>query len=228
MFMIDTDTNIAQDLLQQLITIVDQDLLPQVRLSSIRPYDPIEVRNVPSPWKLLGTGNYAAVFAHPNYPDQAVKIYAPGRPGFEDEVEVYRRIGQHPGFSQCFYAKDNVLILKRLHGVTLFDCLNQGLRIPTRVIFDIDQALAYSRQRGLRPHDVHGKNVMMKDGRGLVVDISDFLNEGTGSAWTDFKRFYYWIYRPLLSPLELAIPLNLLNMGRAAYRGLRGLLNRSA
>ncbi|MEB3232924.1 MAG: serine/threonine protein kinase, partial [Leptolyngbyaceae bacterium] len=88
--------------------------------------------------------------------------------------------------------------------------------------------LNYSRTRGLRPHDVHGKNVMMMNGRGLVVDISDFLNEGSGSAWADFKRFYYWVYRPLLSPFQIPIPLSLLNFSRAAYRWLRGVFNRDA
>ncbi|MEM9215458.1 MAG: serine/threonine protein kinase [Cyanobacteria bacterium P01_F01_bin.150] len=214
--------------LQPLINLVQQELRPQATLVSIRPYDPIEVQHVPNPWQLLGAGNYAAVFAHPDYPNLVVKIYAPGRPGFEDEVEVYRRIGTHSSFSECFYAHDNFLILKRLRGVTLFDCLHQGLPIPKQVILDIDQALDYSRSQGLRPHDVHGKNVMMHNGRGLVVDISDFLHEGTGLAWNDLKLFYYWIYRPLVLPLKLRIPLALLNATRGLYRWSRVLLKRSA
>lgn len=160
-------------IIDTLVNKIDRELRPQVSLQSIRPYDPIEVQHIPAPWQLLGTGNYAAVFAHPTYPDLVVKIYAPNRPGFEDEVEVYRRIGSHPAFSQCFYARDDFLILKRLQGVTLYNCLHRGLRIPKQVILDIDRALDYARSRGLRPHDVHGKNVMMREGHGVVVDISD-------------------------------------------------------
>ncbi|MEM6253169.1 MAG: serine/threonine protein kinase [Cyanobacteria bacterium P01_D01_bin.156] len=211
-----------------LLDLIQSELHPQVSLVSIRPYDPIAVRHVPMPWQLLGTGNYAAVFAHPDYPDLVVKIYAPNRPGFEDEVEVYRRIGCHPAFSQCFYAKDNLLVLKRLHGITLFNCLHRGLRIPKQVILDIDQALDYARSRGLRPHDVHGKNVMMHHGRGLVVDISDFLRPGSGSAWHDLKLFYYWLYRPIISPLKVSVPLFLLDATRGLYRWVRVLLKRKA
>ncbi|MEM8612094.1 MAG: serine/threonine protein kinase [Cyanobacteria bacterium P01_H01_bin.105] len=214
--------------IETLVAIVYQELRSQVILQSIRPHDPIEVQCIPNPWQLLGTGNYAAVFAHPEYPNLVVKVYAPGRPGFEAEIEVYRRIGCNPAFSQCFYAKDNFLILKRLRGITLYNCLHRGLRIPRQVMLDIDQALEYARSRGLRPHDVHGKNVMMHDGRGVVVDISDFLREGSGSAWDDLKKFYHWVYRPLLSPLRIPIPLRLLDISRGIYRWIRIFLKRQA
>ncbi len=220
-------TQLSQPI-ETLVEKIERELRPQVSLKSIRPHDPIEVQHIPTPWELLGTGNYAAVFAHPEYPNLVVKIYAPNRPGFENEVEVYRRIGSHPAFSQCFYARDNFLILKRLQGVTLYDCLHRGLYIPRQVILDIDRALDYAHSRGLRPHDVHGKNVMMREGQGVVVDISDFLREGSGAAWDDLKKFYYWIYRPFLSPLEIRIPLTLLDFSRGVYRCLRILLKRQA
>lgn len=113
-----------------------------------------------------------------------------------------------------------------MHGVTLYDCLHRGLRIPVRVILDIDRALDYARDKGLNPHDVHGKNVMMHEGQGLVADISDFLEREPDSAWDDFKRFYFWIYRPLLAPVRVPIPLSLLDFSRFVYRQLRGLLRR--
>ncbi|NEQ51512.1 MAG: serine/threonine protein kinase [Leptolyngbya sp. SIO3F4] len=222
------DTAQHGQVLETLVKVVYQELRSQVVLQSISPHDPIEVQDIPEPWQLLGTGNYAAVFMHPEYPNLVVKIYAPGRPGFEAEMEVYRKLGHHPAFSQCFYAQDNFLILKRLAGITLYNCLHRGLRIPRQVILDIDKALEYARSRGLRPHDVHGKNVMMQEGRGLVVDISDFLREGSGSAWNDLKKFYYWIYRPFLSPLRLRIPLSLLDISRGVYRLIRILLKRQA
>ena len=110
----------------------------------------------------------------------------------------------------------------------MYNCLHRGLRIPRQVVLDIDQALDYARSRGLRPHDVHGKNVMMHDGRGLVVDISDFLREGSGSAWDDLKKFYYWVYRPVLSPLRIRVPLVLLDISRGIYRFIRRVLKRQA
>lgn len=205
-------------LIDRLIEIVDQELIPKLQIESIAPHDPVKISYLPYPWQKLGAGNYAAVVYHPDYPNWVVKIYAPGRPGFEEEVEVYRRLGSHPAYSECLYAKDGLLILKRLYGVTLYDSIQRGLRIPKPVIQDIDEALEYARMRGLYPHDVHGRNVMMYEGRGLVVDISDFLHEDKCAKWDNLKRAYYWLYRPILAPLRLKIPYFLLDAVRKVYR----------
>ncbi|MEA5557122.1 serine/threonine-protein kinase [Nodularia spumigena] len=204
--------------LKQLVESIYQQLLPSLQIESVNPHNPIKVSYLPQPWQLLGTGNYAAVVYHPDYPDSVVKIYAPGRPGYEEEVEVYRRLGSHPAFSECFYAKDDFLVLKRLYGTTLYDCMHLGLPIPKQVIRDIDEALEYAQNNGLHPHDVHGRNVMMHQGRGLVVDISDFLHVEPCLKWDDLKKAYYWLYLPLLYPLRLRVPYPALNMIRKCYR----------
>lgn len=203
-----------------------QGLLQQVEIRSVDPHDPVVVSQVPCPWQVLGTGNYAAVLVHPEYPDQVVKIYAPNRPGFEEEREVYRRLGPHPAFSECFYANDNVLVLKRLYGMTLYDCLHYGKRIPKAVIRDIDRALDYARSRGLKPHDVHARNVMLSDKGGLVVDVSDFLHPDYCAKWDHFKRAYYWFYLPIVAPLNLRVPSSLLNTIRRTYRRIGRFVDR--
>jgi len=200
---------------------IEQDLLPALRVESIDPNDPVVAHHVPAPWQLLGGGNYAVVLTHPSHPELVVKVYAPGRPGFEAEVEVYRRLGHHPAYSQCLHAADGYLVLRRLHGVTLYDSVHRGLPIPETVVRDIDDALAYARGRGLHPHDVHGRNVMMQDGRGLVVDVSDFLEREDCSKWRDLKAAYYRIYRPLFMPLRLRVPYAVLDAVRAGYRLFR-------
>ncbi|MBW4616287.1 MAG: serine/threonine protein kinase [Desmonostoc vinosum HA7617-LM4] len=204
--------------LEQLLKSIHEDLLPSLQIESVVPHNPVKVQYLPEPWKLLGTGNYAAVFYHPNHPNQVVKIYAPGRPGFDEEVEVYRRLGSHPAFSECYYAQEDFLVLKRLYGVTLYECMHLGLPIPRQVIQDIDEALDYACSRGLYPHDVHGRNVMMHQGRGLVVDISDFLHQETCSKWKNLKKAYYWLYLPVLCPLRLRVPYFLLDIVRKTYR----------
>ena len=205
---------------------IDQELLPKLRIESADPHHPVLVHHVPEPWRLLGAGNYAAVLFHPDHPEAVVKIYAPGRPGFEAEVEVYRRLGEHPAYSRCLHAGDHYLVLKRLRGINLYDCVHRGLPIPEQVIRDIDNALAYAQSRGLHPHDVHGKNVMMHDGRGLVVDVSDFLEEEDCSKWRDLKKAYYRFYRPILMPLKLRVPYAVLDFTRIGYRFLRRLIRR--
>ena len=208
----------SQPPLIAMIQMIQEQLLPEVAIKSLDPHDPVLVDHVPHPWRLLGAGNYAAVFYHSDYPRQVVKVYAPGRPGFEQEVEVYRRLGTHPAFSECFYAGEQFLVLKRLEGVTLYDCLHRGIRIPKQVITDIDQALAYARSRDLYPHDVHGRNVMMSNGRGLVVDVSDFLHQEPCPKWQHLKRAYYCFYRPFLSHFHFRIPYPLLGVVRKSYR----------
>lgn len=214
----------SQPFIRSLVQLVHRDLIPKLHVESLDPHNPVVVHDVPPPWYLLGAGNYAAVVAHPDYPDQVVKVYAPGRPGWAEEVEVYRRIGVHPAFSTCYASGENFLILKRLRGITLYDCLHQGLYIPAQVIRDIDQALDDARQRGLHPHDVHGRNVMMAQGRGLVVDISDFLQQDDCSAWRDLKRGYYWLYRPLFSWLRPRVSYRWLDTVRSLYRYYRHFL----
>ncbi len=210
--------------LAQLIESIHQELLPNLQIESIDPCNPVIVHQVLEPWQLLGTGNYAGVFYHSDYSDLVVKIYASGRLGWEEELEVYRRLGSHSAFSECFYAENNFLILKRLYGVTLYDCMHRGLQIPQQVIEDIDRALEYASSCELYPHDVHGRNVMMLNGRGLVVDVSDFLKQEPCLAWKDLKKAYYWLYLPLFSWHRLPVPYFVLDLVRTSYRFLRKLL----
>ncbi|MCX7922912.1 MAG: serine/threonine protein kinase [Clostridia bacterium] len=202
--------------MNELIDIIENQLLNEINLKSVNRYDPIVVESVPEDWVLMGNGNYAAVVYHRNYPDYAVKIYAEGREGIEEEKIVYEKLGKHKSFSECYHYGNNYLVLKRLKGTTLYDCLKKGIPIPEKVIKDIDNALDYAKSRGLYPHDIHFKNVMMNDGRGLIVDISDFLKKEYCPLWHDCKKFYYKVYKRL--PFIIPLPDFFLNMGRKTYR----------
>jgi serine/threonine protein kinase len=207
--------------MSQLTQLVQSTLLPYIHIHSQNPDNPVLPKHIPHPWQLLGCGNYAAVLYHPAHPDRIIKIYAPGRPGIQEEAEVYQRLGHHPAYSECYYVGDNYLILRRLYGTTLYDSLHNGQRIPKSVIQEIDRALEYARRQGLRPHDVHGRNVMMAGQNGLVVDVSDFLKREDCGAWRDLRRAYYWIYRPLISPLRISIPYGIIDLIRIVYRKTR-------
>lgn len=199
-----------------LIGQIEKELLPGLRIASEQEHEPITVYEVPRPWRTIGVGNYAAVLLHPGWPDWVVKVYAPGRPGLEEEAEVYRRLGRHPAYSECLHTGDGYLVLRRLTGVTLYNCVRRGIPIPGQVIEDIDEALQYARKQGLNPHDVHGKNVMLQDGRGKVVDVSDFLKEDPCEMWDDLKRAYYRFYFPWLR--RARVPDFILNLVRKGYR----------
>jgi len=210
--------------MERFVELIYEELLPGIRVESPDPHEPVVVEELSKPWKVLGRGNYAAVVVHPDYPDRVVKLYAPGREGWEDEVEVYRRLGEHVAYSRCLHADETrkFLVMKRLYGKTLYECVLKGVRIPRRVVEDIDEALEYARERGLNPHDVHGKNVMVtKDGRGVVVDVSDFLKAEPCEMWDDLKKAYYRIYLPFLHDRPVPVPGALMNGVRKGYRFLR-------
>ena len=204
--------------LPELLQRIQRQLLPGLCLHSADPHDPVHVLASPAPWRTLGCGNYAAVLLHPDHPELVVKVYAPGRSGLLQEAEVYRRIGRHPAFSQCLHVGESYLVLRRLPGITLYECLRTGIPIPVRAMADIDAALAYAVGRGLHGHDVHGRNVMLHRGRGLIVDISDFLNPEPCRAWQDLRWAYHVLYRPLIAPLRLRVPGGVLDAVRRGYR----------
>lgn len=204
--------------MKKLLKEVTEVLLPGLALESVDPYDPVVVGELPGPWTCLGAGNYAAVLLHPDFPEYAVKVYAPGRPGLEEELEVYRRLGKHPAYSESYASGDNFLILKRLKGLTVYECIRRGIRIPKQVIRDIDEALEYARSKGLYPHDIHAKNVMMENGRGLVLDVSDFLKQEYCGMWKDFKKAYYRLYVPVLLKRPFPVPYGMLEGVRKSYR----------
>ncbi|MHC1684130.1 MAG: serine/threonine protein kinase [Clostridiaceae bacterium] len=207
--------------IDKFIDLVDKTLLPYLKILSVDPDDPIEVEYIPEPWKFVGCGNYAAVFYHPHYKDLVVKIYAEGKAGIEEEIKVYEKLGDHPSFSKCYFSNDKYLVLKKLKGLTLYQCLKEKVFIPKNVIKDIDNALEYARSVGLYPHDVHAKNVMMMDNKGIVVDVSDFLKKEKCYAWDDFKKVYYKLYLKIF--YKIYFPEILLNFIRKIYRIYRRL-----
>lgn len=204
--------------LEEYIHRVETELLQEIELFSENPFDPIIVRNRSTAWETIGNGNYAAVFALKEKPEWVVKVYGRNPEELKKEISVYKTLGNHEAFSALYAFGEQYLVLKRLEGVTLFNALIKGIKIPESVIRDIDAGLAYARAVGLNPYDVHGKNVVMNDGRGYIVDISDFYKSGYCSKWDDLKKAYRKIYKPLISKWHPPIPFVLVDAVRKGYR----------
>jgi hypothetical protein len=200
------------------IKLIEEELLPNITLNAENEFDPIEVTNLSHSWKTIGNGNYAAVFFHKSQPDWVVKVYGRSHQEMEKEIDVYKKIGDHEAFSKLYAYGENYLVLKRLKGITLFNAVIKGLPIPESVIKDIDHALKYAISVGLNPYDVHGKNVVMNDNRGFVVDISDFYKQGYCSKWDDLKKAYKKLYKPLIYRFHPPIPLFIMDGVRKGYR----------
>ncbi|KSU86798.1 serine/threonine protein kinase [Bacillus sp. VT 712] len=210
----------------QFIELIETSLLPNLIIKSENEHDPVIVEYVPGEWILIGKGNYAAVFYHPLYEGLVVKVYGRSFEEVKKEANVYKKLGKHPAYSQLYYYTDHYLILKRLQGITLYEAVQKRVIIPLTVIDDVNDALAYAKSRGLNPFDVHGKNVMMKEGRGYVVDISDFYKKGIDKKWTDLVKAYHKIYVPIIKKYHLAISPSLLNLTRHVYRLYRKVKNK--
>jgi predicted Ser/Thr protein kinase len=197
---------------------INNELVNNIQIISIDPYDPVIVTNIPKGWNLLGKGNFAAVFTHASLDGKVVKIYAENRDGIKEEIQVYKKLGDHHSYSKLVEYGDRYLVLKKLEGITLFQAFRDGVYVPKTVIEDIDNAIEHAKQRGLNPTDIHGKNVIMKDGKGYIVDVSDFLKSYTCPKWKHFKKMYFLFYIPLFKKMHFALPFWLLERIRKAYQ----------
>jgi hypothetical protein len=74
---------------------INNELVENITIKSIDPYDPVKVNNIPKGWKLIGRGNFAAVFTHATLDGMVVKVYAENREGIKEEIEVYQKLGEH-------------------------------------------------------------------------------------------------------------------------------------
>jgi predicted Ser/Thr protein kinase len=198
--------------------LIGNELLPNINLTIEGPFEPIIVKNFSNTWKTIGSGNYAGVFLHQANPKWVVKVYGRKPEDLKKEVEVYKKLGSHVSFSSLIDHGDNYLILKRIDGINLFDAVVKGIRIPESVIKDVDEGIAYARSVGLNPFDVHGKNVVMSEGRGYIVDVSDFYKQGKCRKWDDLKKAYQKIYLPFLYRFHPPIPFFIVNSVRKGYR----------
>lgn len=204
--------------IEKYIKLIGNELLPNIHLSTTGPFDPIIVKNFSHTWKTIGSGNYAGVFLHQSNPKWVVKVYGRKPEELIKEVEVYKKLGQHESFSTLIDYDENYLILKRIDGMNLFDAVVKGIRIPESVIHDVNEGIEYARSVGLNPFDVHGKNVVMSDGRGYIVDVSDFYKQGKCRKWDDLKKAYYKIYLPFIYKFHPPIPFFIVNSVRKGYR----------
>ncbi len=211
----------ANERLSALHSLVEQELLSQLKVRIVGEGEPVDIIAVPSRWQLVGKGNYAVVVEHPEFPGVVVKVYAEADNECSEEAAVYRALGEHPAFSRCYLSGERYLLLKKLNGVTLYDCVIRGLRVEKQVFIDVEAALEYARLRGLYPHDVHGKNLMMYEGRGYVVDISDFYINDDCRMWSDLKKAYERIYLKTLYKLPIPVPAWVLDLVRKGYRAYR-------
>lgn len=199
-----------------------EQLVSQVEVKSPNPRDPVEVSRHPEHWRCVGLGNSAAVFQPKERPDLAIKVYADAHVHVcAEEAGIYEQLGDSPYFPRFYGRGPNFLLIEYKQGRNVYDCLLQGVYIPEQVILDVDEAIAYAESRGLTPSDIHVKNVLVHEGRGYLVDVSDYRNQARVKRWGALKQAYYDYYVDLYRPGR-TVPSWLLETIRKWYKSNEG------
>ncbi|SER57008.1 hypothetical protein SAMN04487944_10681 [Gracilibacillus ureilyticus] len=169
--------------------------LEQIKIAANSNNDPVTIRGYFDQLKCIGIGTDAAVFQFVNLPDYAFKIYAAGKEyKIEQEAKIYHMIGESQFFSTCFGQSKHFLVLKYEKGITLYDCILRGIKIPEQVIQDVDCARDHARNCGLNPRDIHLKNILLQNGRAKIIDVSEYLATGNDYRWEHLKKAYVNYY----------------------------------
>lgn len=190
-------------------------LLEKIDLQYNPENEPVTVKYLPPPLELIGVGTDAVVVRHPEYPDIVFKVYAKERvDAKEDEYRAYQRLVGSPYFAVCHGAGDRYLVLSYEEGMTLYDCLVQGVNIPESIIDEVEEARQYARSVGLNPRDIHLKNVLLQDGHAKIIDVSEYVKPGNDGRWDHLVQSYHLFY-PYIAGKK--IPVWMLEMVKRAY-----------
>ncbi|WP_088007012.1 serine/threonine protein kinase [Indiicoccus explosivorum] len=160
--------------------------------------EPVVISEIPEGIRCIGIGTDAAVFQSVHAPEIALKVYAEEKKDkAQTEKEVYDRLGSSGYFPKCYGTEGRILALSMESGITLFDCLLQGVHVPRQAIQDVEDARNYVRSKGLNPRDIHLKNILLQEGRAKILDVSEYVLPGNDYRWEHLKRAYDEYY-PLL------------------------------
>jgi hypothetical protein len=195
-------------------TMADQPLR-SIRVTGSERNEPVTISGYSEGVRCIGIGTDAAVFSYDQTPGYAFKVYSDlALEKKETERRVYERLAGIPYFPRYFGNGHHYLVLSHEHGVTLLDCLLQGIPVPEQVINDVEEARALVRSRGLNPRDIHLKNILMQNGRAKVLDVSEYAKEGNDKRW----EHLVWAYRSFYPSVEgKKIPAWVLDAVKNAY-----------
>lgn len=188
-----------------------------VRLHAPDRHQAVVVDHLPAELEVVGAGTDAVVVRHPALPGYVFKVYAPEARGcLDDEYRCYGRLAGSPLFATCAGRSETYLVLSYEAGPTLYDCLREGIQVPERVIADVEAARDHARRVGLRPKDIHLKNVIVQDGHAKMIDVSKYALPGDNDpVWEALAEGYHRFY-PMIR--GRAIPVWVIEMAKRAYQ----------
>jgi predicted Ser/Thr protein kinase len=172
-----------------------ESLIKQIEVIGHKGNEPVSISMNLVGLSCIGIGTDAAVFHYDKTPNYAFKVYSEQSLSKKDiEQSVYQRLKGAEYFPQFYGSGQNFIVLSYEKGVTLYDCLLRGLSIPRQVMNDVAEAREYVRSLDLNPRDIHLKNVILQDGKGKVIDVSEYVKEGSDNRWEHLAWAYDNIY----------------------------------
>lgn len=184
-----------------------EDVIKNIQVFSTYDNNPVMVKCVSDILKCVGVGTDAAVFNIEGNNKYVYKVFSDDKlEKMEMEKKVYEMLGEATFFPIYYGSGSNYLILSYEKGETLYDCLLKGIYIPSQVIADVEEAREYALSKGLNPRDIHLKNILLFEGRGKLLDVSEYLKEGNDLRWDYLKKGYeeyYYLIKGREIPLWL-------------------------
>lgn len=172
-----------------------EDVIKDIQVLSTKDNNPVIIKGFSKILKCIGVGTDAAVFHIEDDTQYVYKVFSKDRlDKMEMEKNVYKLLGESAFFPVYYGTGSNFLILSYEKGITLYDCLLKGIHIPRQVIMDVEEAREYAKSKGLNPRDIHLKNILLYEGRGKLLDVSEYLKEGNDLRWNYLKKGYEEYY----------------------------------
>ena len=157
--------------------------------------------------KLVGEGRSAFAFRIKGT-DLVLKVFFPQ---FErvaaEEAGIYKELAGNPFFPALHESGSNYLVMDYVRGMTLYQCLVNGMPIAAGHIEEVDQALKLAREKGLNPSDIHLRNIIITpDDEVKLIDVARFRQTKRCSQWEDLKTAFYKFYRHDHFPKKMPEP----------------------
>ena len=157
--------------------------------------------------RLVGEGRSAFAFRI-NGTNLVLKVFFPQ---FEkvaaEEAGIYKELAGNPFFPALHESGRNYLVMDYVRGMTLYQCLANGMPIADSHIEEVDQALKLAREKGLNPSDIHLRNIIITpDDEVKLIDVARFRQTKQCSQWKDLKNAFYKYYRNERFPKKMPEP----------------------
>ena len=148
----------------------------------------------------------------------ALKVYISKHSDLaKEEGEIYQILEGISYYPTVHEVGSNYIVMDYIKGLTLYDCLTNGIKVTETSIKEVDQAILLASERGLNPSDIHLRNIILNaDHHISLIDLARFRQEKKCRQWSDLKRAFYKLYCKPFFPSQMNS--FILNLIRILYK----------